>query len=107
MYGQQITVPEQMKNNPSIFNNTRERFLLQNRIPLTLVMEPLTHFNNNNYTVSSLQCITLRDTINYEVGTDAHQLVRPTSDSQAKNQLLCMHPWYISWKLDLLVSGRT
>jgi len=50
MYGQQITVPEQMKNNPSIFNNTGERFLLQNRIPLTLVMEPLTHFNNNNYT---------------------------------------------------------
>lgn len=50
MYGQQITVSEQMKNNPSIFNNTGERFLLQNRIPLTLVMEPLTHFNNNNNT---------------------------------------------------------
>lgn len=48
MYGQQITVPEQMKKNPSIFNNTGERFLLQNRIPLTLVMEPLTHFNNLN-----------------------------------------------------------
>ena len=46
MYGQQITVPEQMKNNPSILNNTGERFLLRNRLPLTLLMEPLTHFNN-------------------------------------------------------------
>lgn len=48
MYGQQITVPEQLKNNPSLFNNTGERFLLQNRIPLTLILEPYTHFNQNN-----------------------------------------------------------
>jgi len=58
MYGQQITVPEQLKNNPSIFNNTGDRFLIQNRIPITLIMEPYTHFNkinssnsiNNSYT---------------------------------------------------------
>ena len=50
MYGQQITVQEQMQNNPSVFNNTSERFLLQNRIPLTLIMDPYTHFNNNSYT---------------------------------------------------------
>ena len=50
MYGQQITVQEQMQNNPSVFNNTSERFLLQNRIPLTLIMDPYTHFNNNGYT---------------------------------------------------------
>jgi hypothetical protein len=48
MYGQQITVQEQLKNNPSIFNNTGERFLLQNRIPLTLILEPYAHFNQNN-----------------------------------------------------------
>jgi hypothetical protein len=48
MYGQQITVPEQLKNNPSLFNNTGERFLLQNRIPLTLILEPYAHFNQNN-----------------------------------------------------------
>ena len=48
MYGQQITVPEQLKNNPSIFNNTRDRFLIQNRIPLTLILEPYAHFNNTN-----------------------------------------------------------
>ena len=48
MYGQQITVQEQLKNNPSIFNNTGERFLLQNRIPLTLILEPYAHFNNTN-----------------------------------------------------------
>jgi hypothetical protein len=48
MYGQQITVPEQLKNNPSIFNNTGDRFLIQNRIPLTLILEPYTHFNQNN-----------------------------------------------------------
>ena len=48
MYGQQITVPEQLKNNPSIFNNTGDRFLIQNRIPLTLILEPLAHFNNAN-----------------------------------------------------------
>ena len=48
MYGQQITVPEQLKNNPSIFNNTGERFLIQNRIPITLIMEPYTHFNQTN-----------------------------------------------------------
>lgn len=48
MYGQQITVQEQMQNNPSVFNNTSERFLLQNRIPLTLIMDPHTHFNKLN-----------------------------------------------------------
>lgn len=48
MYGQQITVPEQFKNNPSIFNNTGDRFLIQNRIPITLIMEPYTHFNQND-----------------------------------------------------------
>ena len=48
MYGQQITVPEQLKNNPSIFNNTGDRFLIQNRIPLTLILEPYTHFNQTN-----------------------------------------------------------
>jgi len=48
MYGQQITVPEQLKNNPSIFNNTGDRFLIQNRIPLTLILEPYAHFNQNN-----------------------------------------------------------
>lgn len=48
MYGQQITVQEQLKNNPSIFNNTGERFLLQNRIPLTLILEPFAHFNQTN-----------------------------------------------------------
>lgn len=50
MYGQQITVPEQVKNNPSIYNNTSERFLLQNRLPLTMVLEPVAHFNTKNYT---------------------------------------------------------
>lgn len=50
MYGQQITVPEQLKSNPSIFNNTGDRFLIQNRIPITLIMEPFAHFNNNSYT---------------------------------------------------------
>lgn len=48
MYGQQITVPEQLKSNPSIFNNTGDRFLIQNRIPLTLIMEPRAHFNQYN-----------------------------------------------------------
>ena len=48
MYGQQITVTEQSKNNPSIFNNTGDRFLIQNRIPLTLILEPYAHFNNTN-----------------------------------------------------------
>lgn len=50
MYGQQITVPEQVKNNPSIYNNTSERFLLQNRLPLTMVLEPTAHFNKENHT---------------------------------------------------------
>lgn len=48
MYGQQITVQEQLKDNPSIFNNTGDRFLLQNRIPLTMILEPIAHFNQNN-----------------------------------------------------------
>lgn len=48
MYGQQITVPEQLKNNPSIFNNTGDKFLIQNRVPITLILEPLAHFNNTN-----------------------------------------------------------
>ena len=58
MYGQQITVPEQLKNNPSIFNNTGERFLIQNRIPITLIMEPFAHFNktsSNIYTQFKIQ----------------------------------------------------
>lgn len=54
MYGQQITVPEQLKNNPSIFNNTGERFLIQNRIPLTLILEPFAHFSNINSSSSSI-----------------------------------------------------
>ena len=53
MYGQQITVPEQLKNNPSIFNNTGDRFLIQNRIPFTLIMEPRAHFNQNNTSSST------------------------------------------------------
>lgn len=48
MYGQQITVSEQLKNNPSIFNNTGDRFLIQNKIPLTLFLEQYTHFNQTN-----------------------------------------------------------
>lgn len=54
MYGQQITVPEQLKNNPSIFNNTGDRFLIQNRVPLTLILEPLAHFNNTNSSSTSI-----------------------------------------------------
>lgn len=54
MYGQQITVPEQLKNNPSIFNNTGDRFLIQNRVPLTLILEPFAHFNNTNSSSTSL-----------------------------------------------------
>jgi hypothetical protein len=58
MYGQRITVQEQLKNNPSIFNNTGERFLIQNRIPITLIMEPFAHFNktsSNIYTQFKIQ----------------------------------------------------
>lgn len=54
MYGQQITVPEQLKSNPSIFNNTGDRFLIQNRVPLTLILEPLAHFNNTNSSITSI-----------------------------------------------------
>lgn len=54
MYGQQITLPEQLKNNPSIFNNTGDRFVIQNRIPLTLILEPFAHFNNTNSSITGI-----------------------------------------------------
>lgn len=54
MYGHPITVPEQLKNIPSIFNNTGERSLIKNRIPLTLILEPFAHFSNTNSSSSSI-----------------------------------------------------
>lgn len=50
MYGQSITVPTQIIQNPSILNNTQTREPLRNRILISLTLEPQTHFDKNNYT---------------------------------------------------------
>lgn len=50
MYGQQITVPEQIQNSPSLFNNTGPRETLRNKILVSLILEPQTHFDKSNYT---------------------------------------------------------
>ena len=49
MYGQQITVPEQIQSVPSLFNNTGPRETLRNKILVSLILEPQTHFDNSNY----------------------------------------------------------
>ena len=49
MYGQQITVPEQIQSGPSLFNNTGPRETLRNKILVSLILEPQTHFDNSNY----------------------------------------------------------
>jgi hypothetical protein len=48
MYGQQITVPEQIRHMIPSFRNTSDRFPIQNRIPVTLVLDPQAHFKKNN-----------------------------------------------------------
>lgn len=48
MYGQQITTPDQVKNMFSTYNNTSDKFTLQNRIPVTLILEPKAHFKQNS-----------------------------------------------------------
>jgi len=50
MYGQQITVPEQIQSSPSLFNNTGPRETLRNQVLVTLLLEPQTHFDKTNYT---------------------------------------------------------
>lgn len=50
MYGQQITVPEQIQQSPSLFNNTGPRETIRNKILATLVLEHQTHFDKSNYT---------------------------------------------------------
>lgn len=47
MYGQQITVPEQIRHMIPTFRNTSDRFPLQNRIPITLVLDPQAHFKKD------------------------------------------------------------
>lgn len=42
MYGQQITVPEQIQEGPSLFNNTGPKETLRNQILVTLLLEPQT-----------------------------------------------------------------
>jgi hypothetical protein len=49
MYGQQITVSEQVQDNPSLFNNTGPKETLRNQILVSLALEPQTHFDKNNY----------------------------------------------------------
>jgi hypothetical protein len=49
MYGQQITVPEQIQSGPSLFNNTGPSETLRNKILVSLILEPQTHFDKNNY----------------------------------------------------------
>ena len=49
MYGQQITVPEQIQEGPSLFNNTGPKETLRNQILVTLLLEPQTHFDKSNY----------------------------------------------------------
>lgn len=48
MYGQQITVPEQLRHMLPTFRNTSDRFPLQNRIPVSLILDPQAHFKKNN-----------------------------------------------------------
>lgn len=49
MYGQQITVPEQIQHSLSSLNNTGPIETLRNKILVSLVLEPQTHFDDNNY----------------------------------------------------------
>ena len=81
MYGQQITVPEQLKNTPSIFNNTGDKFLIQNRIPLTLILEPYTHFNQTD-TSSTIHINNSYTDFKVILGRD---VVAPASITQAYN----------------------
>lgn len=64
MYGQQITVPEQLRHMLPTFRNTSDRFPLQNRIPVTLVLEPQAHFKkgtNNALTAEFKTKFSLND----------------------------------------------
>ena len=48
---QQITLQEQGEfPTPSVYNNTGHKFTLQDRLPITLVMEPKAHFKSTDYT---------------------------------------------------------
>jgi len=48
MYGKNITIPEKVQNLPQLFNNTHSIELIRNRILVSLILEPQTHFDTTN-----------------------------------------------------------
>ena len=77
--GQQITLSEQIDFPvPSVYNNTGHKFTLQDRLPITLVMEPKAHFKSPQYT--DFKIILGGDEINTGIATPGNNTFsQPTS----------------------------